>query len=81
MVPPTPGGPFGGPQMTRKHFKALAAELRQARRVLFNTLDPSYDITSVHQGFNMALAAVEDVCQRQNNHFDREKFRAAIDEG
>ena len=57
--------------MTRKHFEALAAELKR--------VGPAYwiDATSRDTVHMAAIQAVADVCARFNPNFDRARFLAA----
>lgn len=60
--------------MTRKHFEALANELKDARKVLLDSSLGDCDSASLLVGFNAALEAVIATCEQQNVRFDREKF-------
>lgn len=59
--------------MTKKHFKALAEELRGVR--------PEGEFSPQRQReflvWSRCIHAVEDVCREVNPRFDRERFRTA----
>ena len=58
--------------MTRKHFEALAAELKRVGPDYWID-DTSRDQETVHMA---AVQAVADVCARFNPNFDRARFLA-----
>lgn len=57
--------------MTRKHFEALAAMVRETP---LTGVVEGRDMANVREHFAHTLA---DFCQDQNSRFDREKFLAA----
>ena len=69
--------------MSRKHFTALAWELRQASpRILREQgrlmLDPASDLYWAHENaWSIAVRAAADACAASNASFDRGRFYRA----
>lgn len=66
--------------MTRKHFEALAAAVRNARWKFYSPGDPdSYVYATLVLDYMANQLA--DVCAASNGSFDRERFLTACDIG
>ena len=63
--------------MTRKHYTALARKLHDCRP------QPSFgpESTLSYDGWWEAVCAVADVCESDNDRFDRDRFIGACERG
>ncbi len=60
--------------MTRKHFEAIAAAVRDAQGVSGNTGD---DLTVERATLHRVAHALADACRRENPQLDRGRFLRA----